>query len=184
MYSDLPSVYYLANAGIYVTDHHSGILIDGLFEHYDGFDSLPKSIETAIMEKQPPFERLTTLIFTHTHIDHYSPGKVSAFLQRSPQTGCILPVFSSSAELEHHFTSAVLIQIPSRHLLDKGIIVPHTALILKYAGQIFFFSGDSDPVYLNRNIPQNILSACCGQVSMAFVNPFFFSLTSRHRYIS
>lgn len=192
MSSITSSVYYLANAGIYLTDKNTGILIDGLFDHYDGFDSLPESIETAIMKKQPPFRQITTLLFTHTHIDHYSSGKVSAFLKRYPGTGCILPEqdvsVSRTAVFHPDFfpadsPAAVLTQISARHLLDKGKIVPHTALFLNYAGQIFFFSGDSDPVYLNRNTSQEILSAFHGQVNMAFVNPFFFSLTSGRKFL-
>ena len=193
-----PSVFYLANAGIYLTDRKTGILVDGLFERYDGFDTLPVSIETAIMEKQPPFEQLTTLLFTHTHVDHYSAGRVSAYLERYPETECILPAPADSgchtvsihSGSEHYvysthtgFSKAVVEQLHSKHLMDKGKIVPHTALFLNYAGQCFFFSGDSDPVYLNRYIPQEILSACCGKTTMAFVNPFFFPLAPGRRFL-
>lgn len=189
MPSVYPSVYYLANAGIYLTDRKTGILVDGLFDRYDGFDSLPESIETAIMERQPPFEHLTTLLFTHTHVDHYSAHKVSAYLERYPATECIFPVSDNSVTGFHtisiHADSAAadVEQIPSKHLLDRGKIVPHTALFLKYAGQIFFVSGDSDPVNLNRIMPQEILSACRGQITMAFVNPFFFSLTPGRKFL-
>lgn len=192
MFSSDISVYYLANAGIYLTDKKTGILVDGLFDHYDGFDFLPESIETAVMNKQTPFGQLTSLLFTHTHIDHYSSGKVSAFLKRYPETGCILPEQKTSASRTFSLcpfpsaadsSASLVVQVHARHLLDKGKIVPHTALFLKYAGQSFFFSGDSDPVFLNRNIPQETLSAFCGQVSMAFVNPFFFSLTPGRKFL-
>lgn len=61
------SVYYVANAGIYLTDGTSGILVDGLFDIHEGFDSLPAAIETAILEKQAPFTNISDLIFTHSN---------------------------------------------------------------------------------------------------------------------
>lgn len=174
MSSEIPSVFYLANAGIYLTDGKTGILVDGLFDSYEGFDPLPQSIEDAVMKKQAPFESLTALLFTHTHTDHYSDRKVSAFLKQYPETTLLLPdsqIFPG------------LCPIPCRHLLDKGKTVPHTALFLEYSGQNFFFSGDSDPVYLNRNMPQEILSACRSHIHMAFVNPFFFFLTPGRKFL-
>ncbi len=169
-----PSVFYLANAGIYLTHENTGILVDGLFDPYEGFDSLPSSIETAIMKKQSPFEHLTALVFTHTHADHYSVNKVSDFLEYYPDTDIILPDSGSLMGLS---------RISSRHLLDKGKIVPHSALFFRYADQNFFFSGDSDPVFLNRNIPQEILDNFRSQTHMAFVNPFFLSLTPGRKFL-
>lgn len=174
MSSFLPSVFYLANAGIYLTYENTGILVDGLFDFHEGFDPLPKPIETAIMEKQSPFDHLTALVFTHTHADHYSADKVSAFLKHYPDTDIIFPDSGSFRGLS---------QIPARHLLDKGKTVPHTAIFLRYADQNFFFSGDSDPVYLNRNIPQEIMTDFRTQIDMAFVNPFFFSLTPGRKFL-
>ena len=119
MSSNFPSVFYIANAGIYLTCKNTGILVDGLFDPYEGFDPLPESIETAVMEKQFPFGHLSTLLFTHTHVDHYSVSKISHFLKRYPETDRILPDSGSLTGLY---------RIPSRHLLDKGKAVPHTAL--------------------------------------------------------
>ena len=175
MSPDFPSVFYLANAGLYLTDHRTGILVDGLFDPHEGFDSLPESITAAIIKKESPFNSLTTLLFTHTHPDHYSPEKVTSFLRLYPDTTLLLPEIPPFGGLY---------PIPCRHLLDRGKIVPHCSFFLKYAGRNFFFSGDADPVWLNRNISPELLMGFQSKIHMAFVNPFFFFLTPGRRFLA
>lgn len=172
------SVYYVANAGIYLTDGTSGILVDGLFDIHEGFDSLPAAIETAILEKQAPFTNISDLIFTHTHEDHYSPVKVSMFQSRYPQTKISLPENPIA-----HFSAYTLDTIPARHLLDKGKQVPHRALFLQYGGKNFFFSGDADPVFLNKTLSPQLRTYFQGNIDIAFINPFFLSLTPGRKFL-
>lgn len=172
------SVYYVANAGIYLTDGTSGILVDGLFDIHEGFDSLPAAIETAILEKQAPFTNISDLIFTHTHEDHYSPVKVSMFQSRYPQTKISLPENPIA-----HFSAYTLDTIPTKHLLDKGKQVTHQALFLQYGGKNFFFSGDADPVFLNKTLSPQLRTYFQGNIDIAFINPFFLSLTPGRRFL-
>lgn len=175
-----PSVFFLANAGVYLTDGNSGILIDGLFDHYEGFDSMPDWLEKAILQTEPPFHRLTTLLFTHCHVDHYSREKVSFFVKNHPETRIFLP---SDENICPPDLFCRLYPIPSKHLLDRNVIVPHTALFLSYAGQTFFFSGDSDPVSFHKQFPPKTLPDFAKRIDMAFINPFFLSLTPGRRFL-
>lgn len=168
------SIYYIANAGIYLESNHSGILVDGLFDPHEGFDPLPSTIENAILHKQPPFTQLSALFFTHSHADHYSPGKVSVFLKQYPQTSMYQPDQETRGQ---PLLFPGLYPVPSRHLMDKGRLVPHRALFLHFEGKNYFFSGDADPVFLYRNFPLELLSRFQNRIDMAFINPFFLSLT-------
>lgn len=196
------SVFYLANAGVYLCNEETGILIDGLFESYPGFDPMPEFIETNLLSQKAPFTHLTDLCFTHNHPDHYSARKTDAFLKQYPKTGFYLPQSnylprsnylpqsnylpdSGSCEEKILLTAsqAVLYPIPTRHLLDKKMEVSHRAFFLDYGQKLFFFSGDSDPVYLYKNLSVTQKEQFRSQVDAAFINPFFLSLSLGRRFL-
>lgn len=193
------SIYYIANAGVYLTDGRSGLLIDGLFEDCVCFDAIPATVCKAILAKEPPFETLSDLLVTHIHRDHYSATGVAALRQRDTQIHIDLPLnFPNALEKDSvkvfgkKFEDAVwktnplytLVSLPCRHLMDKGKPVAHRALFLEYAGKTFFFSGDADPVFFYKSFAASSLPAHFqGKVDLAFVNPFFLSLTAGREFL-
>lgn len=193
------SIYYIANAGVYLTDGKSGLLIDGLFEDCVCFDAIPATVRKAILAKEPPFENLSDLLVTHIHRDHYSAAGVAALRQQDAHIRVDFPQNSLNAleqdsvkTLEQKFEDVIwnmnplytLVSIPCRHLMDKGEPVAHRAFFLEYAEKTFFFSGDADPVFLYKNFAASSLSVHFqGKVDLAFVNPFFLSLTAGRKFL-
>lgn len=169
-----PSVYYLSNASVYLDDGENGILIDGLYDPIPEFDPPVKHIEQAIFAKEPPFEHLTTLLFTHQHRDHCSLSKIHQLLQMHPSMNCQFP---------EQLNLSGLTAFPSSHLLDKKQQILHQALFLSFGGQNYFISGDCDPVYLQKKLPPSIRQQFFGSIHYAFVNPFFLSLTPGRRFL-
>ena len=172
--TQLPSVYYLSNAAVYLDDGQNGILIDGLYDPIPEFDPPAESFEQAIFNRISPFEHLSALLFTHQHKDHCSPSKIQRLMQMYPTIDCQLP---------NELNLPGLTAFSSPHLLDKKNQILHQALFFSFGGQNFFISGDCDPVYLQKKLPSSIRQQFCNCIHYAFVNPFFLSLTPGRRFL-
>ncbi|MCI6732506.1 MAG: hypothetical protein MR487_09315 [Lachnospiraceae bacterium] len=178
------SIYYLANAGIYFTDGNTGLLIDGLFDAWPGFDGLPYELEEKIMKKEVPFQNLSHLFFTHEHLDHCSHEKLQQFSDGCPDIPVYRPSERNNLVISIPVTCRISVTgFSTRHLLDASPKIPHDLFLLDWEDSHFFISGDADPVSAAKQFPENLLESHAGQIDMAFINPFWLSLTPGRRFL-
>lgn len=176
------SIYYLSNAGLYIDSGTTGILIDGLYSDYEGLDSMPTEIEEKIMHREPPFENLRILLFTHRHTDHFCREKMEHFRELYPDSVTYCPEYDSDIDLSA-FPEIHLERIASKHLLNRGgVLLPHDTFILTVCQEVIFISGDADPVKLNRTMTEELKEKLKGHIDYLFCHPFFTAFTPGRRF--
>lgn len=177
------SIYYLSNAGLYIDNGTTGILIDGLYSDYEGLDSMPAEIEQKIMNRETPFENLRILLFTHRHTDHFSKDKMEQFRILHPDCVTYCPEYDTDIDLSA-FPDVHLERIASRHLLNRdGVLLPHDTFILTVSQEVIFISGDADPVKLNRTMSEELKAKLTGHIDLLFCHPFFTAFTLGRRFL-
>ena len=172
-------IYYLANCGIYLHAKKEGILIDGLYKGYKGFDYLNPSIIENILNKKGIFHNLSTILSTHVHEDHYDKGLADEFIKRYPKTKLYLPG-KSDEKVSENLTIRAL---PCSHLRPNIGEVDHEALFVSFHGERFLFSGDADPIQFKRRLKEGDFT---GELTdcTAFLNPFFLYLNPARKFIT
>lgn len=187
------TVTLIANAGILLEYAGITILIDGLFHAGNAvpFSSPSSEIFDTMLRGDPPFQTIDYLLFTHNHIDHFSPNMLRAYLEKRPVRGVMLPSISSLEEEnlasymeergivytalsdeagDSFFTISKEISLrvmKARHLDHIYHDVPHYCFCLTISGQRFLITADLD--YTNENLP------CLeGHMRGVFINPLFF----------
>ncbi|XLS27972.1 MBL fold metallo-hydrolase [Flavobacteriaceae bacterium M23B6Z8] len=74
---------YIGNMGVLIQQHEKSILIDGLHEYYGDEYSYPNAnLLQKINEQYQPH----TLLFTHSHGDHFSVGQANTYLKDHENT--------------------------------------------------------------------------------------------------
>lgn len=178
------SVYFLANAGLYFSTETTGLLMDGLFKTWPGFDGLPPEIEEKIMKKEAPFQNLSHLFFTHEHFDHCCHEKLQQFSDGHPEAVVYLPSVRKDSVISISITDQISITgFSTRHLLDTSPKIAHDLFLLDWEEHHFFISGDSDPVSTMKQFPEDLMESYAGRIDMAFINPFWLSLTPGRRFL-
>ncbi len=76
-------VTYIANAGVLLTAGDTRVLIDGLFQPYQGYPSLPQSSRDQLETAVPPFDGIDVVLVSHIHGDHFQGESVLRYLQAS-----------------------------------------------------------------------------------------------------
>ncbi len=72
---------YTGNMGVFVESENAAWWFDGLHQFYKPeFQHLPDSFFTQAFNKNPPFNKLKGLTFSHYHRDHYSALLTNRFL--------------------------------------------------------------------------------------------------------
>lgn len=80
------NISYVGNMGVLVNSQNGSILIDGIHEFYGPeYLNTPAQELNKILQRQSPYDKLTTLLFTHYHKDHYSSNLANSFLKLSQQ---------------------------------------------------------------------------------------------------
>ena len=78
-------IYHTENAGVYLTDGNTGILIDGIHGGRSvGYSEMEKETGMQIWNRTGVFRNLKGLLFTHLHIDHFEGNRVKAFMDAYP----------------------------------------------------------------------------------------------------
>lgn len=81
--ADLADVQVLivGNSGFLVTIGDQKILIDGLFEGFDGDCSLTSDVYDLLAATQPPFDDIDLILATHDHADHFNAETVQQYMR-------------------------------------------------------------------------------------------------------
>lgn len=70
------SVTYIGNAGFLIQIENKKILIDALFQGFEGSYKLPQHIQEKLTLAQEPFDDVDLILVTHAHGDHIDPNMV------------------------------------------------------------------------------------------------------------
>ena len=73
----------IANAGLCIASANTKILIDALYQHPpQGFSAPPEELQSALMQSMPPFDRVSHVLITHTHPDHFESALAGQYFRR------------------------------------------------------------------------------------------------------
>lgn len=192
----------VANAGLLLEYNGTTLLLDGIF-HKKGhpFSAPPPSVWQQMKEGHPPFDKVDFLLFTHLHPDHCSPEMTLEYLRCRTVKGLFLPedeavTVSGLADYltQNRVSCALLSQQTNQtvfkitpdisvrafrtlHLDKKFAAVPHFCYLLTFGEIKILITGDID--YTTENLNQ------IGDIRLdaAFVNPLFFGVLSRGRFL-
>lgn len=81
----------LCNAGIALSYEGKTLLIDVLNEEIEPFYGLNDDAWRIILCHERPFDDICGLYFTHKHMDHCSPDRISTYIERWPETLVFFP---------------------------------------------------------------------------------------------
>ena len=85
-----PSITYIGNEGVFISDGTKAVLIDGLHREY-GPEYLfpPPELLSAMEQARPPFDQVRVLLVSHVHGDHFHPESVGLHLRNNPKATLI-----------------------------------------------------------------------------------------------
>lgn len=79
------SVTYIANEGVLISAGGRQVLIDGLHRFYDvAYASPPTPLLTALESAQSPYNKISLVLVSHLHGDHFHPESVGLHLKNNP----------------------------------------------------------------------------------------------------
>ncbi|MEK6281161.1 MAG: MBL fold metallo-hydrolase [Acidobacteriota bacterium] len=196
-------VTYIANGGVLISSGDKHVLIDGLHREYKpdyAFppDALRKSLESAA----PPYDKVSLILVTHVHLDHFHPLSVGLHLQNNRRAKLVSSEqiaeavkkdFSGFREIEsrvirvpHQWKTKVALNVSGIKLKGLGLrhASPHFSWIqnLGYVvdlnGKKFLHIGDADMT--EENFAS--LGLEDESIDVAFI-PYWYLLSSAGRAI-
>lgn len=131
----------LCNAGLALEQDGELLLVDLPNEELPPFYALPEHTWQAILEKEPPYDRVCGLYFTHDHPDHCHREKVSKYLERYPGTPCFFPAENPPAGriVMGPFTMEYA---PMPHA-PLPVLPVHAATVVEAGGKQLYLPADS-----------------------------------------
>ena len=153
-------IYHTVNAGLYLWNGRSGLLIDALHGGKRvGFSDTPQKYIGMMRRKEQFFRQDNDLLFTHTHEDHYDGELVQEFLVRNPDSLIYAP------GLDRSKVQSVLLEKNIRRIRMRDYI-------------IYAFSTEHDGKKFAGE-PHNSYLVCSGEQSLwvggdAVLYPEFF----------
>lgn len=170
-------IFHTVNAGLYLWNGRSGLLIDGLHGgKQTGFSDTPSRYIHMMEKGERFFGQKNDLLFTHTHEDHYDPELAERFLQRNPQSLIWGPGLDrNGAKPVVLETGVSLISIrdyriyafATRHDGEAFADCPHDSYLIRWEGQSLWVSGDA---VLDRRLAEQVRRVCgTDRPGLAFV---------------
>ncbi|MDR1701679.1 MAG: MBL fold metallo-hydrolase [Sporomusaceae bacterium] len=88
----------MANAGVFIEIGQEKILIDALCRaEGTPYRATPPHLAEAIIGGNAPFDRLSAVLFSHRHSDHYCPQLAASFARQHPATPVVVPAETGAA---------------------------------------------------------------------------------------
>ncbi len=152
----------LANTGIMLSYMGINVLVDAIYEDEGHpFSRVPEETWENLLEGRGPFRKIDYLLFTHTHEDHFSEGKLIRFLRHRQR----LMELQGQEQDGRHLRGESPEQegpegphVPQKERISpvKGIVLPEDALemtdltaALEETGvPAFYLSGDTDRIVI------------------------------------
>jgi L-ascorbate metabolism protein UlaG (beta-lactamase superfamily) len=153
------TVTYVGNSGFLITAGDQKILIDALFQGFEGGYALPSEELDLLLNARPPFDGVDLILASHDHADHFSASMVNEFMANDPDA-VFVSVESAASQISaagHPAISLNLYRGERAQRVINGIgleaiylshgddTVPNLGLIVTVGGRRFFHTGDMDP---------------------------------------
>lgn len=196
-------VTYIANEGVLISSGDKHVLIDGLHRQYKpdyAFppDNLLKSLESAA----PPYDKISLILVTHLHLDHFHPLSVGMHLQNNRNARLVSSeqiaegvkkefngfstIESRVERVPHEWKRKVALNVSGINLKGLGLrhSSPHFSWIqnlgyvVELGGTKFLHIGDADMTEENFSS----LGLVEEKIDVAFV-PYWFLLSKAGRTI-
>lgn len=193
----------VANAGVLMEYRGKKLLLDGIFHaesHEENpFSNIPAPLWNEMREGRPPFDGIDCLLFTHNHVDHFSPELTREYLVKQPVKAVFLPTDEGEqgglrrllqekgipflsldtvangrpVPLESGITVTAF---HTRHVDKAFLTTPHDCYLLSFDGKKLLFTADVDYTFETfpelKDVP----------LRAVFVNPLFFGALQSRRF--
>lgn len=158
----------LCNAGLALSYEGNTLLIDAPNETIAPFCQLDDDEWNRIINHEPPYNQICGFWFTHEHPDHYSKEKISAYLNRWPET----PVFVPQKEVRGKFCIGPFVIEYQRfdHAPMDVPVPPHVVTLISAGNRTVYIAADAK---LDVEAHKSFLKG--QQVDIAFWNSMYLS---------
>jgi len=198
-----PTIMYVGNEGVFISDGTKAVLIDGLHRKYgDAYLFPPADVLSAMEQAKPPFDQVRVLLVSHVHGDHFHPESVGLHLKNNPKADLVTDaqkaadiarnypdhesVRSRVQEFTPEWKTAVTYErdgirvrlLGMKHGSDRFWWIKNLGHIVEIGGKKFFHFGDADMT--DENFAAFDLPA--EKIDIAFV-PYWFLLSEEGRRI-
>lgn len=137
-----------ANAGVLLWLDDVTILLDGVCREVKPYPATPPAIREELLRQMPD-----VLVYTHTHDDHYDPGFVAEYAEKTagPILGPAEIPFSKEGQLQ---LGGVTITPVESHHMGKTEPIGHRSYIIE-GSRCVWFMGDASPLHwLEKELPK------------------------------
>ncbi len=169
-------IFHTVNAGLYLWNGHSGLLIDSLHAGRDAGFSNTANQYIRMMEKgESFFGKTNDLLFTHTHGDHYDGALVKRFLERYPDSLIYGPgldrsrvqsVLLEKGVWRFQMRNYIIYAFATEHDGKIYADVPHYSYLVQSGRKRVWISGDA---ILTRPLADKVKGLCGEGCYAAFV---------------
>lgn len=146
-------IYHTVNAGLYLWNGKSGLLIDALHGGKGtGFSDTPDRYIRMMKRKEQFFGQTNDLLFTHVHADHYDEELVKQFFVQNPDSLIYGPGLDRS-KVQSVLLEKGIFQIRMRNYIIYSFSTehdgkayteePHCSYLIQSGEQYLWVSGDA-----------------------------------------
>lgn len=160
-------IYHTVNAGLYLWNGRSGLMIDALHGGKAvGFSDTPDRYIGMMQRKEQFFGQTNDLLFTHAHEDHYDEELVHQFLSLNPDSfiygpeldrSNVQPILLEQSVSRLQFRDYTIYAFVTKH--DGKIYenCPHCSYLIQAYEQLLWVSGDA---VLDVSLAEKVKESC------------------------
>lgn len=133
----------LCNAGLAMEYEGAVLIVDAPNCEYGVFYKLPEKEWQNILQRQPPFDGVCGLYFTHNHPDHCDLRAVRQYQNQWPQTPVFLPDGNPDSGTVHFGPFEIEFQRFAHAPLPQGV-PPHVVTWIQAGAHTVYLSADAE----------------------------------------
>lgn len=172
-------IFHTVNAGLYLWNHGTGILIDGIHTGAEtGFSTMPPTLTDALHRHTGLFAHTDALLFTHLHNDHFNRPLLLKALEHTPQPMVYGPLLPESSIAPRQLAPGLCgMELGQARALAMETVhdgrmyqdVRHDSFLLQLRGESIFVAGDA---ILAPEQAQTLKDFCGAPTAAAFINVY------------
>lgn len=173
------AIFHSVNAGLYVWDGKTGVLVDGLHHGArEGFSETPAALRRQLAAGTGLFAHLDGLVFTHLHPDHFDGEALLQAQEVVPLARLYGPELPETTVAPDPVGPGAWrfcvgeMQVVTLETVHDGAPfrnTPHRSLLLQAGGESLFVAGDA---LLDPSLAQRFAGVLPPSVTAAFVNVY------------
>jgi L-ascorbate metabolism protein UlaG (beta-lactamase superfamily) len=185
------NIFHTVNAGLYLWDGHSGLLIDGIHDGIEqGFSPMPPFLTKNLNRKTGIFSHVDGLLFTHYHPDHYQPGGVHRLMCAANSPALCGPgLLQYCTKIDYIHSDMYRIELAGSKIFAKRTIHdgerfindPHQSYLIQNQSDSIFIAGDAR---LSPADAEAFRMVHDGPVACGFFNLFQLASPEGHAFMN